>query len=89
MAHVLTMRGVEGSIEWGYHRAARVTGWTLTREPEGLTLTGTVSQADTFRLTQKPLTFRVARNTGAAWTWPIRELQLAADALTARLGPKE
>jgi len=89
MAHVLTMRGAEGFIEWGYQRAARVTGFTVTREPDGLLLTGTVMEANTFRLSQEPLTFRVARNPGPAWTWSIREVQLTGDAVTARLVRQE
>jgi len=85
MPHVLTMRGAEGFLEWGHQRAARVTEWTVARNPEGLTLTGTVREADAFRLSQEPLTFRVARNTGPAWTWSVRELQLTDGSVTARL----
>jgi len=83
------MRGPEGTLVWGYQRAARVTGWTIATAPDGLHLTGTLVQADPFRLAQSPLTFRVSRQNGSAWTWPVRELHIAADALTALLVPQE
>lgn len=86
----LVIRGAVGSIHWAYHRAADVTDWAITTTPAGLTLTATVREADTFRLSQSALTFRVSRQNGPAWTWPILELHIAdGAALTAALGPQE
>ena len=89
MFHTLTMRGAEGFIEWGYQCAAHVTAWTVTRGDSGLTLTGTVTQLNSFRLSQVPLTFRVPRQNGP-WIRTIRDLQIAdGGALTATLVPQE
>jgi hypothetical protein len=83
------MTGVNGLVRWGYHTAASLPTWTLSAKDAGFALTGSVREADTFRLSQSALTFRVPRQNGSVWVWPILELHIADGALIATLGPQE
>lgn len=84
----LIVTGVRASVRWGYHAAATVTAWTVTRDDSGWVLTATLVTSDAFRLSQQPLTFEAPHAHGV-WTWPIQTLQIAGAALQARLGPKQ
>jgi hypothetical protein len=84
----MTVRGLTGEVQWGYHQACALGSWTVVRS-EGNTwsLTATIVRPDTFRLSQRPLVF-VAPHKDGAWRWPIVSLQIEGAALTAQLGPK-
>jgi hypothetical protein len=87
--HTLTWAGAEAQLRWGYHQAAALREWTVSRDEHGqLRLSASVVRADTFRLSQRPLVFVVHRPHGS-WRWPIIELQNEGVSLTAMLGPKE
>lgn len=88
MAITLTGRD-GGEIVWGYAPAAGVASWSITAAGTTGTLTGTVIAPDTFRLQQQGLTFRVRRQNGHVWTWPITSLQIAGTALTASVTVQE
>lgn len=88
--HRVSIRGSAGEIRWGYHLAASVGPWSILAEGSGGTLTGTVVSHDTFRVSQQPLTFLVARTDGQApWRWSITGLQIMDGALSASLSPEE
>lgn len=76
-------------MRWGYHRAAQLGPWTFTADATGGDLTATVESADAFKLSQPALTFRVDRQNGPAWIWPVLSLHYADGALSARLGSQE
>ncbi len=82
------LSGVAARLLWGYHEAATLGGWTVRREGAGWRLEARVGSVHTFRVTRRPLVLE-ARHARGAWRWPIEELQVGADALTARLGPLE
>lgn len=88
MGHQLTVTGVAGSLRWGYHQAASLSAWTVTRTPDGWSLTATVVHADAFRLTQRPLVF-VAPTQAGVWRWPLVAWVITGASLEATLGPKE
>lgn len=86
MAHALTISGVSGQVKWLYAVAAEIAGYRVTRSAGQWMLSGTVTRADPFRLSQRPLVF-VAPHAKGEWRWPIRECQIKADELTAELDP--
>lgn len=79
--------GLVGRIQWHYHVAADVQGFTVDRDERGqLFLRAAVSQFSEYRLSQAPLTFIVTVK-GGEWKWPIVEvLSFAERALYAHLG---
>jgi len=84
----MKISGVDGSLCWGYHQAASLHAWTITRDDDGRLLTATVVSQDAFRVSQRPLAF-VATHQRGRWMWPVKELQIQDGALTARLGPQK
>ena len=83
----VTMTGAVGSLRWFYHEAASVANWTVARTDDGgWGLSGTVQQANTFWLSQRPLVFVVPRAKGA-WRFQIITLQIEGARLAATLGP--
>ena len=85
----LTLTGHDGAIVWGYHTAASVVSWSLSATGTTGTLTAKVSKADTFKLTQQDLKFRVRRQTGTSWEWPIDSLHVADGTVTATVRLQE
>lgn len=83
------MHGPVAEVRWGYRVAATLTEWAMTMDASGTALSATVTSADTFRMSQPSLTFRVIRQRGEPWDWPVESLQFAAGTLTARLGPQK
>ena len=75
-----TLSGVAAEIKWGYQPAATLKTWTLS----GGTLTATIDQVDTFRVSQSPLTLVIRQS-----TYPLEGLQIQGGTLTARLSPLE
>jgi hypothetical protein len=84
----VTVTGVQGSLRWGYHVAASIRDWTITRTARTSTLTGGVASVDRFRTTQRPLYF-VALIQGGAWQWPVVRLEINDRTVRAELGPQE
>lgn len=80
--------GVVATIRWSYYDAARLEGYTITREADKRTwvLTGRIVLADAYKLAQRPLVL-VVPFTGGSWEWPILDpLPRVAGPVTARLG---
>lgn len=88
MAHDIAIKGVDGSIRWSYHTAATLHGWSLERDEHGRLLTATVTNADIFRISQRPLVFEMPHANGVT-RWRIIELHISGASLSARLGPRE
>jgi hypothetical protein len=83
------LRGPEASIRWGYQNAVRLGPWSVENTSGHRVLTGAIVEADTFRVSQHPLTFIVSRPSGQTWRWPVEQLHIAGASLTATLGPQE
>jgi hypothetical protein len=87
--HELTLRGVEAFVQWGYHRAATLRDWEVTRTgPGAFELSARIVETNAIRLQQRPLVF-VAPTQKGAWSWPIVTLHIAGASCSATLGPKE
>lgn len=86
MPQIIT--GVVGRINWAYFLAGDVRDWTLSMDGGVRSLTGTLQNPDTLRLSQQPLVF-VAPHAKGAYRWPITSLQIAGASCTAMLGPME
>lgn len=81
--------GKQAEIRWSYYVAAKLTEWSAVSEPgKPIVLTATIESSHPSRLTQQPLTFVVPREKGP-WTWPIENLQIVGDQVTAHLIPTE
>jgi hypothetical protein len=84
----LMLKGELAAVQWGYHQAATVRGWSLTPSKSGGTVTGTLDDANRVQLGQRPLTL-IVRHQHGEWRWPILDLQLDGGRLTATLGQPE
>jgi hypothetical protein len=98
---MLTGKG-PASIKWKYYTAGTVTGYTITRHETiagSLSLVGTLTERDRYKLSHRPLIFvapytvpakeKGGTVTHAFWRWPILEWAVTdAGRLTARLGPE-
>lgn len=86
---VSQLSGVFASLRWGYHPAATLNAWTVTRvDDQAWSLTATVVSSDAFRVSQRPLALEAPHEKGL-WKWPITELQITGASLTATLGLME
>lgn len=85
------IRGVVGQVKWGYHNAAAIDGYTVSRDKatKRFSLVGTVVLSDSFKLKQKPLRFVAPFVTKdgkpSAWEWLITEFELQGGVMRARL----
>jgi len=87
--NTFVFRGAEGELRWGYHSAATLKDWELTpKDASSFTVTARIVSSDAFRVSQRPIAFTVPRQAGA-WKWPVQELQVVGETLTALLGPQE
>ena len=85
----VTITGVRGTLRWGYHVAATVRDWTVTRTARSSTLQGSVEDdVDRFRTAQTPLFFVAMIQGGSAWQWPVKRLEIDARTVRAELGPQ-
>ncbi len=83
------LSGQRGELRYSYLRAASVSGWSVvTTESGHYALTATVTEVDTFRVSQQPIVF-VAPHAHGAWRWRVDTLQIEGAVLTASLGPRE
>lgn len=93
----LVLHGVAGEILYGYHTAAAVRGWRITKHrPDNRhdgkwRLTATIVQLDKFQLRQRPLLFTARRSDRGQWCWPLLDasVQIGTTTLVAILGPPE
>lgn len=86
MANTLTINGQAATLRWGYHLAATIGPWSVTRAEEGAWIfVGTILTHDAVRVSQHPLDV-VTPN---GWRWPVTSLQITGASLTATLSPKE
>jgi hypothetical protein len=83
----IALTGVSGSLLWGYHTAATLTSWRVSRPEHAKewTLTGTVTKFDPFQARQRPLLFTAPREKGR-WCWEVKDLRVNERQLTATLG---
>ena len=87
--HNLTWTGTAAQLRWGYHSAATLRDWTVSKDEHGsLRLSASVVRANTFQLSQRPLVFVVSHPKGF-WRWPVTELQNEGASVSGTLGPKE
>jgi hypothetical protein len=85
----ITLRGVRGSILWGYRTAAALPSWTVQKTVTGTwVLFARVERADAFICRQRPLYFSAPRRKGM-WCWPVTSVQLRDQTLRANLAPPE
>lgn len=71
--------GLRGRVQWHYHIAADVGGFTVDRDEDGrLWLRAAVGPFNEYRLSQTPLTFLVTV-TGGEWHFPVRRVVSFAD----------
>jgi hypothetical protein len=85
----MTITGINGSLRWGYHEAASLSGWVITKSVEGAwSFTSTASTVNAVRVSQRPLSL-VVRHAHGVWTWPVETLQMQGASLSGTLGPKE
>jgi hypothetical protein len=82
--------GVAAEVRWGYHLAATLGDWRITRaEGSGvLTLSARILSHQTAWLSQQPLVFE-ARHTKGVWRWSLMSLQHADGWLTATVHPQK
>jgi hypothetical protein len=87
----ISVAGPSAELIWVYRRAATLGRWSLRMNPStGGALSAHIDTIDdTYGLSQRPLVFRVTRPSGVVWRWPVTELQIAGETLTASLGPQE
>jgi hypothetical protein len=90
MSDGISMRGLEARIDWGYYIAGTVGAWTVTRSApaDPGTVTATIRQLDSYRVSQRPLEFVVTHKHGV-WRWTIDTLQIHGEGLTATLCRKD
>lgn len=94
------LRGVVGKLQWGYYDAAKIEGYTVTRNKRtrmwSLRATVVPGSANAFNLKQKPLRFIApyvipAKGGKPAekkqWEWRVDDGDLANGVFVARLEP--
>ena len=83
----MTLRGATGEVRWVYLPAVVFGPWRIETGEES-TLTGSLVSVDDYRVTQSPLVAVV--NVGRQrLTWPIKDVQISGETVTAVLGPRQ
>jgi len=79
--------GATGEVRWSYLTAVIFGPWRAELDRSGGTVTARVVSVDVFRASQSPLTLLLpfGRTSGQ---WPIVNLQIQAESLTATVGPR-
>jgi hypothetical protein len=93
----VTLRGVTGSILWGYRVAAELRSWTIYHHRPDVhhdarwTLRATFARVNRFDLRQRPLVFTAPRPGLPMTCWPLHtaSVQVGETQLQATLGPPE
>jgi len=94
------LRGVVAIVQWGYYDAARLEGYTATRDRRTkywrLRAKVVPGTANAFNMRQKPLRFIAPHVVPAKdgkpaekrqWEWLVEDADISAGVLTARLEP--
>jgi len=85
----LTISGPEAVIRWGYHRAAVLGPWSMTRRADGMAydVTATVTSVNAHQIAEDGLTL----TTEKPWRcrWPITSHTIVNSTFTATLGQRE
>lgn len=82
----MTLRGATGEIRWVYLPAVTFGPWRIESEQD-ITLVGTVASVDDYRITQGPLVAVVQLGRSQV-RYPVLDLQIDGQRVTARLGPR-
>lgn len=85
----MLVQGDLATIRAGYFQACTLRDWTVSGAEGDRTVRGTVVDADSYRLQQRPLTFVIVTGSGVVVRRALRDVDVADDVLTARLGPPE
>jgi hypothetical protein len=72
--------GVVAEVRWVYYTAATLGRWEL----DAGRFHARIVSADAYRLAQRPLTLVVPKQ-GRPWEWPIQEIAVVGDTLTAQI----
>jgi len=72
--------GVVAEVRWVYYTAATLGRWEL----DAGTLHARMVSADAYRLAQRPLTLVIPKQ-GRPWEWPITDLAVVGEHLTAHV----
>lgn len=84
----LRLKGTTGTVVWGYRTAVVLRAWSMARHEGQWRLSGRVARVDPFLSRQRPLLFTAPRR-GGFWAFPVMDLQVGTEQLSARLGPPE
>lgn len=76
----MKVAGVVAEVRWVYYTAATLGRWEL----DAGTFHARIVSADPYRLAQRPLTLVVPKQ-GRPWEWPIADLAVSGDQLTAHV----
>lgn len=85
----MLVQGDLATIRAGYFQACTLRNWTVSGVEGDRTVRGTVVDADSYRLQQRPLIFVIVTGSGVVVRRALRDVDVADDVLTARLGPPE
>ena len=75
-------------MRWGYHVAATIREWMVSRTRRTSTLRGSVDGLNSAYAYQHGLYFVTLTKAGA-WSWPVTRLEISAQRVTAELGPQQ
>lgn len=95
--HPVTVQGIHGTLRWGYHVAATLRDYTVTRTRRHSTLSAGVVSFNRAHCgpdglvgpSKQPPLYFVAQLQGGAWQWPVRRLEITDRTVRAELGPQE
>lgn len=83
----LVIRGVDGTVMRGYRTAVRFKTWIIHKtKTNEWTLSGDVSEIDTFMVRQEPLLFHAPR---PGPCWPVISIKVDNKRVVAQLGKPE
>jgi hypothetical protein len=72
------LAGAVAEIRWVYYTAAKLGRWEI----DAGQFHGRIVSADPYRLAQRPLTLVIPKQ-GRPWEWPIRDVTVAGEQVTA------
>jgi len=83
----LVIRGVDGTVVRGYRTAVRFKTWVIHKTKDNAwTLSGDVSELDTFMVRQEPLLFHAPK---PGPCWPVISIRVDNKRVVAKLGQPE
>ncbi|HEV8445445.1 MAG TPA: hypothetical protein VGQ44_01450 [Gemmatimonadaceae bacterium] len=88
--HRIRLRGVGGSLVWGWHTVATFKHWTIRKGGREIwLLTAAIERVEPYQIRMTPLLFSAPRETGPPWCWGVNSIDVGDRQLMARLGPPE